>query len=68
MTLPVGRRPGRPVRRPLPTFGCEPVAAEFDEHFKRMNRCRKAPTPPHRVPCGGLAGDDAYVSGPRTDT
>lgn len=39
MTLPVRRRPGWPVERPIPTFGWgERVATESDELFERMNR------------------------------
>ncbi|WP_431969078.1 Hsp20/alpha crystallin family protein [Actinacidiphila sp. bgisy160] len=39
MTLPVHHRPGHLVERPFPTLGWgEPVAAEFDDLFERMNR------------------------------
>lgn len=39
MTLPVRHRPASPLERAFPTFGWgEPVAAEFDELFERINR------------------------------
>lgn len=39
MTLPVRHRPGSLLERLFPGFGWgEPVAAEFEELFERMNR------------------------------
>ncbi|GAA3784498.1 Hsp20/alpha crystallin family protein [Streptomyces chiangmaiensis] len=39
MTLPVHHRPGRLLERPFPSLGWgEPIAAELDDLFERMNR------------------------------
>lgn len=43
MTLPVHHRPGRHLERPFPTLiWGEPIAAEFDDLFERMNRFLEA--------------------------
>ncbi|MGY5033438.1 Hsp20/alpha crystallin family protein [Streptomyces sp. 900116325] len=68
MTLPVHRRPGRLLERPFPSLGWgEPVAAEFDDLFERMNRFLEAAagTAPVAGALSPLADlhetDDAYV-------
>jgi HSP20 family protein len=67
MTLPVHRRPGRLLERPFPTLGWgEPIAAEFDDLFQRMNRfLEAASTAPAIRAWSPLADlhetDDAYV-------
>ncbi|MER6122112.1 Hsp20/alpha crystallin family protein [Streptomyces sp. NPDC001795] len=67
MTLPVRHRPGSLLGRAFPTFGWgEPVAAEFDELFERMNRLLEtaATAPAARAwsPAADMREtDDAYV-------
>lgn len=68
MALPVHRRPGRLPERPFHALGWgEPIAAEFDDLFERMNRFLEAAasTAPAVGPFSPLADlhetDDAYV-------
>ncbi|WP_155059491.1 Hsp20/alpha crystallin family protein [Streptomyces blattellae] len=67
MTLPVRRRPGSLPERPFSGFGWgEPVAAEFDELFERMNRLLEgAATAPAALAWSPAADmretDNAYV-------
>ncbi|OIK26291.1 Hsp20/alpha crystallin family protein [Streptomyces malaysiense] len=43
MTLPVHHRPGRLLERPFPALSWgEPLTAEFDDLFERMNRFLQA--------------------------
>ncbi|MBX7555227.1 Hsp20/alpha crystallin family protein [Streptomyces sp. NPDC048665] len=66
MTLPVRHRPGSLLERRLPGFGWgEPIAAEFDELFQRMNQLLQstsAPGEPAWSPAADMREtDDAYV-------
>lgn len=68
MTLPVRHRPGSLMERSFPTLGWgEPVAAEFDELFHRMNRLLEgaAATTPAALAWSPAADvretDDSYV-------
>ncbi|MEV1078544.1 Hsp20/alpha crystallin family protein [Streptomyces sp. NPDC050211] len=67
MTLPVRHRPGSPLERQFPGFGWgEPIAAEFDELFERMNRLLQGATAPPTALAWSPAADmretdDAYV-------
>ncbi|MFJ3921576.1 Hsp20/alpha crystallin family protein [Streptomyces sp. NPDC090022] len=64
MTLPVHRRPGRLLERTFPALGWgEPMAAEFDELFERMNRLLESAAPAGAwVPLADMhEKDDAYV-------
>lgn len=67
MTLPVHRRPGQLLERPFHALGWgEPIAAEFDDLFERMNRFLEAAgTVPAAMAFSPLADlqetDDAYV-------
>lgn len=68
MTLPVHRRPGRLLERPFPSLGWgQPIAAEFDDLFERMNRFLEAAagTTPAAGAFSPLADlqetDEAYV-------
>jgi HSP20 family protein len=67
MTLPVHRRPGQLLERPFHALGWgEPIAAEFDDLFERMNRFLEAASTAPAVrafsPLADLhESDDAYV-------
>jgi HSP20 family protein len=68
MNLPVRHRPGSLLERTFPTIGWgEPVAAEFDELWERMNRLLEtATTAPSALAAWSPAADmretdDAYV-------
>ncbi|GHE49348.1 Hsp20/alpha crystallin family protein [Streptomyces capitiformicae] len=67
MTLPVHRRPGQLLERPFHALGWgEPIAAEFDDLFERMNRFLEAASTAPAVrafsPLADLhENDDAYV-------
>ncbi|MFE2183424.1 Hsp20/alpha crystallin family protein [Streptomyces sp. NPDC059455] len=68
MAVPVHRRPGRLLERPFHTLGWgEPVAAEYDDLFERMNRFFEAATStaPAAMPFSPLADlhetDEAHV-------
>lgn len=68
MTLPVHRRPGQLLERPFHALGWgEPMAAEFDDLFERMNRFLEAAagTAPAAMAFSPLADlhetDNAYV-------
>ncbi|MFI7296438.1 Hsp20/alpha crystallin family protein [Streptomyces sp. NPDC050121] len=68
MTLPVHHRHGRLLERPFPALGWgEPISAEFDDLFERMNRFLEAAagTAPAAMAFSPLAElretDDAYV-------
>jgi HSP20 family protein len=67
MTLPVHHRPGRLLERPFPALSWgEPIAAEFDDLFERMNHFLQAAS--ITAPVGAFSPladlhetDDAYV-------
>ncbi|GAA3784793.1 Hsp20/alpha crystallin family protein [Streptomyces chiangmaiensis] len=67
MTLPVRHRPGSLLERPFHALGLgEPVTAEFDELFERMNRLLEtfatAPTALAWAPAADMTETDvAYV-------
>ncbi|MFF8996146.1 Hsp20/alpha crystallin family protein [Streptomyces sp. NPDC014983] len=67
MTLPVHHRPGRLLERPFPALSWgEPISAEFDDLFERMNRfLQAASTAPAVGVWSPLADlhetDDAYA-------
>ncbi|WP_420082595.1 Hsp20/alpha crystallin family protein (plasmid) [Streptomyces sp. JL4002] len=64
MTLPVRHRPGRLVERTFPSLGWgEPIAAEFDELFERMNQFLASAAPSGAwAPLAEMhETDDAYV-------
>ncbi|MGX5186044.1 Hsp20/alpha crystallin family protein [Streptomyces avermitilis] len=68
MTLPVRHLPGRLLDRPFAGFGWgEPIAAEFEELFERMNRLLEGTTaapaaPLARSPAAAMREtNDAYV-------
>ncbi|MGC9539795.1 Hsp20/alpha crystallin family protein [Streptomyces sp. UG1] len=66
MTLPVRHRHGSMLERPFPAFGWgEPITAEFDELFERMNRLLQGAAAPAALAWSPAADmretDDAYV-------
>ncbi|MGW0771863.1 Hsp20/alpha crystallin family protein [Streptomyces sp. NPDC002676] len=66
MTLPVRHRPGSLLERPFSRFGWgEPIAAEFEEMFERMNRLLEGATAPAALGWSPAADmretDDSYV-------
>ncbi|KUL44123.1 Hsp20/alpha crystallin family protein [Streptomyces regalis] len=67
MTLPVRHRPGSLLERSFPGFGWgEPIAAEFEDLFERMNRLLQGATAAPAALAWSPAADmretdDAYV-------